>query len=72
MTHGRGEEGMLRYFINTTNVGDSGWWPPLVGEDWHAACQATCEGVEGAASAKLYHKFVDMNKAVSVRPPEWE
>ena len=63
---------MLRCFINTTNVGDSRWWPPLVDEDWHAACQAIYEGVEGAASAKRYYKFVDMNKAVSVRPPEWE
>ena len=27
---------MPRTFVNTTNVGDTGWGPPLVDEDWHA------------------------------------
>ena len=36
---------MLRAFINTTNVGDSGWGPPLVDEDWHAVSQAIYMGV---------------------------
>ena len=46
--------------------------PPLVDEDWHAVRQAICKGVEGADWEKLYYKFVDMNKAVSVRHAKWE
>ena len=34
------EEGMLRTFIDTTDVGDNSWRPALVDEDWHAFCQA--------------------------------
>ena len=44
---------MLRTFIDT-NVGDSRWRPPLVDEDWHAACQL------------IYCKFVEPNKADNV------
>ena len=55
--------------INTTNVGDRRWGPPLVKEDWHASCQAIYKGVEGAAQENLYCKFVEMNKEVNVRNP---
>ena len=41
----------------------------MVDEGWNAACQTTSKGVEGAEWEKLYHKFVDMNKAVNVRHP---
>ena len=54
-----GEAGMLRAFIDTTNMGDSGWGSLLVDEDWHAACQAIFMGVEQAESANLYCKFVE-------------
>ena len=30
---------------DTKDVGDSGWGPPLVDEDWHAICQAIFKGV---------------------------
>ena len=43
----REEEGMLRTFVDTTDVGDSRWGPPLVDEDWHAICKAIFKGVEG-------------------------
>ena len=55
-----GEEGMLRMCINTTSVVDDSWGPRLVGEDWHAVCQAIYRGVEGAEWETLYNKFVDM------------
>ena len=42
----REEEGMLRTFIDTSNVRDNRWGPPLVDEDWHALCQAIFNGVE--------------------------
>ena len=34
------EEGMLRTFIDTTDVGDNRWGPPLVDGDWNTICQA--------------------------------
>ena len=34
------EEGVLRTFIDTTNVGNKRWRPPQVDEDRHAFCQA--------------------------------
>ena len=46
LTLRRGEEGMLRTLIGTSNVGDSRWGPPLVDEDWHPICQATYQDVE--------------------------
>ena len=39
---------MLRTFIDTTDVGDSGWGPLVIDEDWHATCQAIFQGVEGS------------------------
>ena len=42
------EEGTLRTFIDTTDVGDNRWRPPVVDEDWHAFCQVIVEGVEGS------------------------
>ena len=49
---------MLGTLINSTNVVDDGWGPPLVDEDWHANCQPT---------KNLYYKFVEMNKEVNVQ-----
>ena len=65
----RGEEGVLRTFIDTTNVEDS-WGPPLLDEDWHAVFQAIYRCVDGSGNwRRLYYKFVEMNKAVNVRHP---
>ena len=44
------EEGTLRTFIHTTNVGDS---RGLVDEDWYAICQAICKGDGGHAPQVL-------------------
>ena len=60
------EEGVLRTFIDTTNVGDSrrgsSRKPPLVDEDWHAICQTINKGVEGAEWENLKNKHVEMHK----------
>ena len=45
------------------------WGPPPVDEDWHAVCQGTYKGVEGAEWETLYFKFLEINKAVNVRHP---
>ena len=41
------EEGVVRTFIDTANVEDDRYEPPLVDADWHAFCQAMCQGIEG-------------------------
>ena len=43
---GADEEGVVRTFIDTPNVGDQRWEPPLADADWHAFCQTICQGVE--------------------------
>ena len=58
------KKGMLRTFIDTTNVGDSG--PPLVDEDWHA-CQVIYKGVEEAEWENLYYMYVEMHKAIKLK-----
>ena len=42
------EEGMLRTFIDTMDVGDSRWSLPLVDEDLHAIFQYVLQ-LQGAA-----------------------
>ena len=69
MTLRRGEEGGLRTFIQTAIVGDKGWRPPLVGEDWHAVWEATHKGIAGEEWKKLYFKYVEIGKAVNLRQP---
>ena len=66
-TFQEGEAGASRSFNNTASVGASRWRPPLVDEDWHAMCPATCKGVEGAQWENLCYKFVEMNNEVNVR-----
>ena len=51
------EAGLLRTFTDTTGVGESGWEPPLVDEDWHAICQAIFQGVEGSERETMHYKF---------------
>ena len=38
------EEGTLRTFIDTTNVGNKRWGPPFVDEDWQAIWQPFFKG----------------------------
>ena len=64
-----GEEGTLRSFIDTADVEASRRGPPLVDEDWHALCEASYKGVEGAEWENLCCKFVEMNQEVDVRHP---
>ena len=56
------EEGVLRTFINTTNVGNKRWSAPLVDEDWHALCQAMFHGVEGPEEAMSY-RYEDVHQS---------
>ena len=65
----RRREGMLRAFIDTTNVGDSRWRPPLVDEDGDAICQAIYKGVEGPDWEVMHNKYVETHKAVNLKQP---
>ena len=55
------EEGVLRTFIDTSNVGDQRWGSPLVDAEWHASCQAIFQGPEWEAFD--YH-CKDLHQAV--------
>ena len=57
LTHRRGEECGLRTFIDTTNVGDSRWGPPLVDEDRQRRV------------GKDACKYVEIGRAVNIRHP---
>ena len=61
------EEGALRSFIDTTNVGNKRLWTPLVDEDWRAICQAIFQVVEGAEWETVYYKYEDLHKAVKCK-----
>ena len=54
---------MLRTFIDTTDVGDSGWGPPPMDEDWHAICQAIFQGLEGAEWENMCYNFKELHQA---------
>ena len=53
LTLRREEEGMLRTFIDTTNVGDSRWRPPMVDAGWHAICQTIYRGRRGSGMGEV-------------------
>ena len=57
----------MRTFIDTTNVGENRWGPPLVDEGWHAICQANYKVVEREEWENLRYKLVELNKSVNVR-----
>ena len=57
------EEGVLRTFIDTSNVGDQRWRPPPVDADWHAFCQAISQGVEGPEWETMYYGQKDLQQA---------
>ena len=46
LTLREGDAGTLRSASNTANVGASTWEPLFFDEDWHAICQAICQGVD--------------------------
>ena len=58
------EAGMLRTFMDTTDVGDSRWVPPLVDEDWHAICQAVFQGVDGSEWEAMCNTHKELHQAV--------
>ena len=55
------EEGVLRTFIDTSNVGDQRRGSPLVDAEWQASCQAIFQGPEWEAFD--YH-CKDLHQAV--------
>ena len=61
LTQGGHEEGVVRSFTDTTNVANERWAPPLVGEDWHAICQAIHKGAEWEA---MYYQYTKLHQAV--------
>ena len=69
LTLRRDEEGMLRTFVNTTNVKDSLWEPTLVNEDWQAVCQAIYKGVNGLDWGTMYYKYKKLHEAVNLKKP---
>ena len=56
-------EGVLRTFIDTTNVRHKRWEPPPVDEDWHAFCQAIVQGVEGPEWEAMCCRYKDLHQA---------
>ena len=62
-------EGVRRTFIDTSKVEEQRWGPPLVDADWHALCQAICEGIEGKEWEAMYPHFQDLHQAVKTKKP---
>ena len=60
------EEGMLRTFIDTTDVGDDRE-PPLVNEGCRAICQAIFQGVEGSEWVTMYNNHKELHKSVKCK-----
>ena len=56
------EEGVLRTFIDPSNVEDQRWEPPLFDADWHAFCQTIFQGVDGAEWEAMYYHFKDLHQ----------
>ena len=64
------EESLLR-LIDTTNVGDNGWTPLLLEEDWHAICQTICIGIEEPEWEVTYYEHVEMHTMVKKARALW-
>ena len=60
----RADEGALRTFNDTTDVGDSRCRPRLVDKDWHAICQAIFQGVEGSEWKIMYCNDKELHEAL--------
>ena len=43
--------------------------PPLLDEVSNASCQALFKGIESEEWEKLYHKYVELNRAVNLKKP---
>ena len=63
------EEGVRYTFIDTTNVEDQQWGPPLVDADWHAFGQAMYQGIEGQEWEATYHHHKELHQAVRTKKP---
>ena len=61
----RADEGALRTFNDTTDMGDSRCRPRLVDKDWHAVCQAIFQGVEGSEWKIMYCNDKELHEALS-------
>ena len=59
----RADEGALRTFHDTTDVGDSRCSPRLVDKDWHAICEAIFQGVEGSEWKIMYCNDKELHEA---------
>ena len=58
------EESALHTLIDTTNLPDKRWGPPLVDEEWHGTCRAILQGVEGAHWETMHYKYKELHQAV--------
>ena len=65
-------EGQARCSPATPQMWRQRMGPPLVDADWHAACQAIDKVDEGTECEHLYYNFVETNKEVNARNPQWE
>ena len=63
----RGEEGVRRTFIDTTNVQDQRRVPPLVDVGWHACCQAMFQGIEGQGWEAMRYHHKELHQAVRTK-----
>ena len=61
------EVGVLRTFIDTADVEDLRWEPPLVDADWHAFCQAIYQGIEGKEWETMYYHCKELHLAVGTK-----
>ena len=58
------EEGVVRSFIDTTNVGNKRWVPSLVDDDWHALCQDIHKGIKGPEWRTMFYPHKELDQAV--------
>ena len=62
-------EGVRRNFMDTTNVEDHRWGPPLVDADGHAICQAIYQGIEGQEWEAMCYHYKELHQAVRTKKP---
>ena len=59
-----------RTFVDTTHVEAERFGPPLVDVDWHAFCEAICQGIEGQELETMcYHYPKDLHRALGTKKP---
>ena len=67
LTLREGEEGTLRSFNNTTNVGDRRWWAPLVDEEWNAIVRPSTRASRERHGRICTSMFVSQEEAAGQR-----